>query len=247
MSFFRVTWNQQHDFATLHNWGCNFRCPYCSYKLRSGADGRPGFAAPKPERFLTVPEMKEALLSVKPGKVYVMGGEPSTAAELEEMLEFAKTKLGTTTRLGHTNGSRLAIPFLDGANVGFKAWSGDLHLKITGKPKNLVYDGFRTAAKAGLQLAANMVFIPELIGLFELEGLARFLAEIDEAIPLHIMGYIPVPGQVWRRPNTEEMQEAMQLCRRYLANVASSHLSSEEALNLQNRDDRFKVKIIAGA
>ncbi len=247
MSFFRVTWNEKYDFATLHNWGCNFRCPYCSYKLRSGADGRPGFAAPKPERFLGVSEIKTALLSVKPSKVYVMGGEPSTAPELEEMLKFAKTELGATTRLGHTNGSRLPMPFLDGANVGFKAWDEELHLKITGKPKELVYGSFRAAAKAGLQLAANMVFIPELVGLAELEGLACFLAEIDQSIPFHIMGYIPVPGQTWRRPNTEEMQEAMQLCKRYLTNVNSSHLSSEEALNLQSRDDRFKVKIIAGA
>ena len=176
-----------------------------------------------------------------------MGGEPSSAPELAEMLEFAKTELGASTRLGHTNGSRLPMPFLDGANVGFKAWDEELHLKITGKPKELVYGSFRAAAQAGLQLAANMVFIPELVGLAELEGLACFLAEIDQSIPFHIMGYIPVPGQAWRRPNTEEMQEAMQLCKRYLTNVNSSHLSSEEALNLQNRDDRFKVKTIAGA
>ncbi len=247
MSFSRVTWNPQYDFATLHNWGCNFHCPFCSYKLRSGAAGRPGFAAPKPERFLTVQELKDALLSVKPGKVYFMGGEPTSAPEIEEMLEFAKKELGAVTRLGHTNGSRLTLPHLDGANVGFKAWDEDLHLKITGKTKALVYENFRAAVNDGLDMAANMVFIPELVGLTELEGLACFLAELNPALPFHIMGYIPVPGQAWRRPNTQEMEQALLLCKRYLNHVNSSHLSSDEALNLQNRDDRFKVKIIAGA
>ncbi len=247
MSFSRVTWNPQYDFATLHNWGCNFHCSYCSYKLRSGAAGRPGFAAPKPERFLTVQELKKALLSVKPGKVYFMGGEPTTASEIEEMLEFAKTELGAVTRLGHTNGSRLPLPYLDGANVGFKAWNEELHMKITGRPKSLIYDNFRAAVEAGLKMAANMVFIPELVGLAELEGLVRFLAELNPEIPFHIMGYIPVPGQTWRRPDAQEMEEAMQRCKQYLPHVNCSHLSSEEALNLEARDDRFKVQIIAGA
>ena len=90
MAFYRITWNEKYDFATLHNWGCTFRCPFCSYKLRSGENGRPGFAEPKPERFLSVDEMKEALRRVSPGKVYFMGGEPAVAKELEEMIAFAK-------------------------------------------------------------------------------------------------------------------------------------------------------------
>ena len=50
MAFHRITYHEQYKFATLHNYGCTFRCSFCSYKLRSGADGRPGFAVPKPQK-----------------------------------------------------------------------------------------------------------------------------------------------------------------------------------------------------
>ena len=246
MSFYRITWNEKYDFATLHNWGCTFHCPFCSYKLRSGADGRPGFAEPKPVRFLSVEEQKKALRKISPGKVYFMGGEPTVVRELEEMLTFARRGLGAETRLGHTNGSRLPLPCLDGANVGLKAWSDDLHLSITGKPKSLIYCNFRAAFDSGIKMAANLVFIPGLVGLSELEGVLRFLAGLDRTIPFHIDGYIPIPGQPWRRPTGAEMTEAIQLAESWLDNVKSSHLTSEEALDLTARDDRFKVKIIAG-
>lgn len=246
MAFYRITWNEKYDFATLHNWGCTFRCPFCSYKLRSGENGRPGFAEPKPERFLSVDEMKEALRSVSPGKVYFMGGEPTVAKELEEMIFFAKHELGAETRLGHTNGSRLPLPGLDGANVGLKAWNEELHLSITGKPKSLIYDNFRAAFDFGMKMAANLVFIPELVGLDEMEGVVSFLAGLDRNIPFHIDGYIPIPGLPWKRPTDEEMEEARKLAESYLFHVKSSHLTSEEALNLSARNDRFKVKTIAG-
>lgn len=246
MPFYRITRNEKYDFATLHNWGCTFQCPYCSYKLRSGAEGRPGFAEPKPTKFLTTAEQKDALRRVHPSKVYFMGGEPTVATELEEMLSFAKNDLGAKTKLGHTNGSRLPLPFLDGANVGFKAFSEALHQQITGRPKALIYDNFAKAYDSGLQMAANLVFVPGLVGLQELEGLARFLANLDQEIPLHIMGYIPIPGQPWQRPTDQQMAAALQLARGYLQKVASSHLTAEEALNLTARDDRFEVKIIAG-
>ena len=42
MPFFKITYNQKYRFATLHNFGCTFRCGVCSYKLRSGAEGTPG-------------------------------------------------------------------------------------------------------------------------------------------------------------------------------------------------------------
>ena len=246
MAFYRITYNEKYDFATLHNWGCTFRCPYCSYKLRSGADGRPGFATPKPEKFLSVAEQKKALLEVRPSKVYFMGGEPTVAAELEEMLIFAKEELGAETKLGHTNGCRLPLPCLDGANVGFKAWSEELHLQITGKPKSLIYDNFRNAFHAGVKMAANMVYIPGFVDLDELEGCVKFISSLDREIPFHIDGYIPIPGQPHRRPTDEEMIQAEQLVKSYLPNCRYSHLTSEEALDLSARDDRFRVKRIAG-
>ncbi len=247
MAFFRVTCNRKHGFATVHNYGCCFRCPFCSYKLRSGADGLPGLSTPAPERFLTPEEIRAALLRVRPARVFFMGGEPTLAPELPELLDFAKHTLGAVTRLGHTNGSRLPLADLDGANVGFKAWDPAAHLAVTGRDKELVYGNFERAFAAGTDLAANLVFVPGLIDLDQLEGLAGFLAGLSAEIPFHIMGYIPVPGASWRRPEEAEMAAASTLARRYLKRVECSHLTAEEALDLSRRDDRFRVEVIAGA
>lgn len=245
MSFYRITYHEKYRFATLHNFGCTFRCPVCSYKLRSGADGRPGHAFPKPERYLSVEEMKQALQSVSIEKVFFMGGEPTVAAELPEMLAFAKQVLKAKTYLGHTNGSKLPLPNLDGANVGLKAWDETVHLAYTGRPRQPIFDNFAAAVAAGLEMKANVVYVPGLVDLDQVEAIAAWLATLSKEIPFHVMGYIPVPGQPYQRPTAEQMAEAEGVCRKHLSKVAGSHLTSEQAKDLSARDDRFAVKRIA--
>jgi pyruvate formate lyase activating enzyme len=217
----------------------------CSYKLRSGADGLPGHAYPRPERFLGLDEIKQALRSVAPEKVYFMGGEPTVARELPELLDFARNELGARTYLGHTNGSRLPLPNLDGANVGLKAWDEQVHLAYTGRPKQPIFDNFAAAFRVGLEMKANAVYVPGLVDLDQVEAIAAWLATLSREIPFHIMGYIPVPGQPYARPTDEQMAEAVAVCQKHLAHVAASHLTSTEALDLSARDDRFQVKQIA--
>jgi pyruvate formate lyase activating enzyme len=174
-----------------------------------------------------------------------MGGEPTVSKELPEMLDFVKNVLGVLTYLGHTNGSRLPLPNLDGANVGIKAWDEKIHLQYTGKPKNLIFDNFKAAVHSGLSMKANTVFIPGFVDVDQIEAIASWLADMDRNIPFHIMGYIPVPGQPYRRPNDEQMSAATRAAQRSLRNVAVSHLTSEEAMDLTARDDRFVVRMIA--
>jgi pyruvate formate lyase activating enzyme len=245
MAFYKITYHEKYLFATLHNYGCTFRCPVCSYKLRSGAGGIPGHAHPRPNRYLTVPEMKEALCSIRVEKVFFMGGEPTVAAELPTLLEFAKESLHAKTYLGHTNGSRLSLPHLDGANVGLKAWDEATHLAYTGQPRSKIFDSFAAAHAAGLELKANVVYVPGLVDVDQVEAIAAWLATLSQDIPFHLMGYIPVPGQPYPRPTAEQMAVVVEACKKHLRHVAQSHLSSEQALDLSARDDRFAVRRIA--
>ena len=245
MPFFKITYNQKYRFATLHNTGCTYKCSVCSYKIHSGADGTPGQVYPRPEQFLAADHMKEVLRSVSFDRLLFMGGEPTVAKELPEMLDFGKNTLGVKTYLGHTNGNRLPLPNLDGANVGLKAWDENTHLRYTGRPKRPIFDNFAAAVHAGLDMKANVVFIPGLVDLDQIEAIAQWLAGLNPEIPFHIMGYIPVPGQPYERPTTEQMDAAVRVCERYLRHVDRSHLTTEEARNLTCRDDRFVVEQIA--
>lgn len=205
MAFHRITYNQKYRFATLHNFGCTFRCGVCSYKLRSGTDGLPGLSYPRPEKYLTEDQMKQTLRSVPVDRVFFMGGEPTLAKELPEMLDFAKNALGAGTYLGHTNGSRLPLPNLDGANVGLKAWDESVHQQYTGKPKGPIFANVAAAVAAGLDIKANVVFVPGLVDVDQIEAIASWLANLNPEIPFHVMGYIPVPGQPYPRPTAEQM------------------------------------------
>ena len=245
MAFYKVTYNKKHNFATVHNYGCTFRCPICSYRLASGADGVPGFAYPKPERFLTDDEVKDALRSVSPEHVNFMGGEPTVARSLPEILTFVKNELDAGTALGHTNGSNLDLKDLDSANVGLKAWNEDTHKFITGVDKNKIYSNFRRAAEMGIELSANIIYIPGLVDIDQIEATAEFVSSF-KGVKFHIMGYIPVPGQPYRRPTAAEMKDAQKAAQKHLREVRYSHLTPEQVLSLDRNDDRFDVKVIAG-
>ncbi len=117
------------------------------------------------------------------------------------MLDFGKNTLGARTYLGHTNGNRLPLPNLDGANVGLKAWDEEVHLRYTGRPKQPIFDNFAAAVEAGLDMKANVVFIPGFVDLDQVEAIAEWLASLNPEIPFHVMGYIPVPGQPYERPD----------------------------------------------
>lgn len=241
MAFYKLTYNEQHRFATVHNYGCTFRCPTCSYKLRSGPTGKPGLAYPGPERYLETEEIKEALRCLPIMNLYFMGGEPTVAKDLPELLRFAKEELHVGTRLGHTNGSRIPLPYLDGANVGLKAWDEDLHRTITGQDRNRIFTNVADAHKEGMDLKINVVFVPGLVDLDQVEGVAAWLASVNREIPFHIMGYIPVPGQPYPPPTPEQMAAAETVSRRHLRDVASSLLTPSHALSLADRDNRFAV------
>jgi len=245
MPFHLITYNEKYHFATLHNYGCTFRCNVCSYRLRSGPEGTPGLSYPKPERFLSIHEIKNALASVEAEKVFFMGGEPTLSKDLPDILDFIKNKMKVKTYLGHTNGSNLPMKNLDGANVGLKAWDEKVHLRYTGREKAPIFSNFESAVRANMDMKANMVFIPGFVDIDQIESVASWLADMDPNIPFHIMGYIPIPGQPFQRPNAEQMNEVLRKCKVHLRNVAMSHLSADDALDLTKRDDRFMVRIIS--
>lgn len=245
MPFHKVTFNPEHRFATVHNYGCSHRCPICSYKLHSGPGGRPGLSHPRPDRFLSLDEIFTALRGVAFDQLSVMGGEPTLARDLPALLSWAKQELGVRTLLGHCNGWHIPLENLDGANVGLKAWDAAVHRACTGHPKERIFGNFERAFRAGLELKANVVLIPTWVEADQIEAIARWLAALSPEIPLHIMAYIPVPGQPFPPPSAQQVREAVLAARRHLQHVAASHLSDQQARNLTVRDSRFVVQRIA--
>jgi len=233
MSIYKITYSEKYRRATLHNYGCNFRCRGCTYKLKEN---------PRPKHFPSIEQIQDCLRRLDVEAVHFMGGEPTTNPQLPNLLAFCKHDLGLTTRLGHTNGSGLVIRDLDGSNVSFKAFDEELHREYTGHPAAPLYENFRQSYADGLELRASTVFIPDFGGFDQLEKIISFVGGLDRRIPFHILGYIPVPKAPWRRPTDDEMQQAVDIAQNYVDTVTSSHFTSEQAKDLQQRDDRFAVQ-----
>jgi pyruvate formate lyase activating enzyme len=207
--------------------------------LRSGIAGVPGQSFPRPEAFPILAEFKNALAQLAIDRVFFMGGEPTLAPDLPELLYFAKHELRLETGLGHTNGSRLPLADLDMANVGLKTWEEQLHFKFTGRPKSLIYNNFKAAFHSGIKMKANVILIPGLVEIEQITAIAEWLSRLSPQIPLHVNGYIPVPGQPFKKPSHINVAEVVNACRQYLNTVDSSNISPETAVGLSGRDDRF--------
>ena len=67
-----------------------------------------------------------------------------------------------------------------------------------------------------------------------------FISSIDNEIPFHIIGYIPVPGCIWRRPTQNEMEGAIQIAKKYLKKITYSRLSRWQMQNIRKIDKRFQ-------
>jgi pyruvate formate lyase activating enzyme len=131
---------------------------------------------------------------------------------------------------------------LDGSNVSFKVFDDQLHREYTGHPAAALFENFRRSYQAGLEMRASTVFNPDFGGLEQVQKVAAFVGGLDRNIQFHVLGYIPVPDAPWRRPTDDEMAQAVGIARRYLDTVTFSHFTSEQAKDLEQRDDRFAVR-----
>jgi len=237
MSFHKVTYSAKFKRLTVYNHGCNFRCITCFYRAKR---------QDRPTSILSLETFAEILTRYRKNieRVHFLGGEPTTDPALANFLAVCKQEFKLRTFLGHTNGSLLPLPDLDGANVGVKAFSDELHRKITGFPGSIVLNNIKQAFSGGLELKVNMILIPDLVWFDEIESMAGFLASLDPGIPLHIQGYYPVPNGPKKAPEDNELMEAVHRAKRHLTKVDYILLDQERMLNRPVRDERFQVEVI---
>ncbi len=230
MPYYKVTYSPRFKRANVYNWGCNFDCRGCSYKLNP----------PKKNGFLSVEQVEQVLQGLELERVHFLGGEPSANPALPRLAHFARHKLGVHTKLGHSNGSAMPPQDIEATSVSIKALTEEIHLQYTGVSNAAVLENFAEAYRRGIRVDASSVLIPDLIDCDEIEMIARFIAEIDPQIPYHITGYAPVPGAPWRAPTHNEVGQAVDVAKRHLAYVTHSCLSVEDFFHLEALDPRYE-------
>ncbi|MDD2666561.1 MAG: radical SAM protein [Methanocellales archaeon] len=232
MPLVSVTYCQQYKRANVHTYGCNFKCKGCSYKLNEERSQT---------KTLTLEQVKNALRSLKIKRVHFVGGEPTLCQDIGPIAKFCHEELCVRTKIGHSMGWNMPPNDIDEMNITIKAYSERIHKEYTGAPNKRVLTNFRKIYDQGITLSASTVFIPSLIDLGELEDIAIFIADVDPLIPLHITGYIPVPGTPWRSPNPNEMAKAKQIAKQHLEEVTTSyHQSADDYTRMIKEDSRYQ-------
>jgi len=234
MTIYKITYSKIFRRANIYNYGCNFNCTWCSYKLKNGG---------KPKKFLGIDQIKRILSELDIERIHFLGGEPTIYSELAEIVNFAKNELGVYTKIGHSNGSRPLPEGIDAASISIKTISEKIHIEHAGASNAPVLRNFAEAYERGITLDASSVLIPGLIDCDEIERIARFIADINPDIPYHIVGYVPVPNSPWRKPTPEEVKKAENIAKRHLKNVTSSCLTLKDFLNLRQNIQYRSVRV----
>ncbi|HID93820.1 MAG TPA: radical SAM protein [bacterium (Candidatus Stahlbacteria)] len=229
MSFFyKLTYSGAQKRLSIYNWGCNFNCKICTYKIRSP------YAGEVPLEMKQIkPLIKRMYEEQKINKVHFLGGEPTTNPYLSELVDFINL-LGLTAHLGHTNGTNL-IAGVSSMTISIKAVTANLHLDYTGVSNKRVLENISIAYKNGITIKTNTVFIPNYVDLEEIAKIANFLSSLSPDIPLHIIGYIPVPGLPFRKPHKKEILEAVKRAMNSLHTVTWSLFSKIEEINYKSK------------
>ncbi len=231
-----MSYEEESCTAILCNHGCNWDCSICSYKLRGDL---------QPSRFLSTGVILENLSSVKVKNVVLLGGEPLTCADLDVIVGFAKEELEARVKIAHSNASLLPPEGVDEMGVSLRAVSKRKHQQLTGSPNNKVLANIFKLYDRGIELKMSTILIPEVITLDEIERISEYLASVDEGIPFHITGYIPVPGIPWKSPSLEEMKEAVMVACRHLKNVTCSSLTVKDYLAMTEQDSLHSKRGVA--
>ena len=222
-----MSYEEESCTAILCNHGCNWDCSICSYKLREDL---------QPSRFLSTRMVLENLSSAKVKKVVLLGGEPLTCADLDVIVDYAKEELGARVKIAHSNASLLPPEGVDEMGVSLRAVTKRKHQQLTGVPNNKVLANIYKLHDRGIELRMSTILIPEVITLDEIEKIVEYVASVDESIPFHITGYIPVPGIPWKSPSLEDTKAAVRVAFKHLKNVTCSSLTVKDYMALTEQD-----------
>ncbi|MDR0347650.1 MAG: AmmeMemoRadiSam system radical SAM enzyme [Coriobacteriales bacterium] len=186
---------------SVGSYGCNLSCPFCQNssiaRLRGDRLGQLG--APRIDTRTPNELVETALTLKKRGNIGIAYTYNEPLIGYEFVTDTAKLAheaglLNVIVTNGYVNEAPLValLPHLDAANIDLKGFTQDFYHRV-GAPKGLA------TVKRSIELAAPVIHV-EVTTLIspglndnteEIESLARWLAEIDPHIPLHLTRFHP--------------------------------------------------------
>lgn len=226
---YHVAYEPTLESVSLHFWtNCNLHCRGCLcryeklyWNLYEDPESELANKAPvaPPSNYLSKDEVIELLRPLKIKTILFMGVEPSLDPELPALAQALHEEFHSCNIL-MTNGVKLTdLEHIDSVLFSLKALSEDVHVQYTGKSNKKILRSFTAIHDSGTKLSAISLVIPGLIEAQEIEKIAMFIESIDRNISFMVHAYFAMPNAPWRTANSEEVEAAVKLARKHLANV----------------------------
>lgn len=174
-------------------YGCNFDCVFCQNWSHKDVN----------RNFVSLDELLKTVSNRRVKCICHFGGSPEP--QLPFALKFSRKALDLREDLmicWEWNGAGNSSLALKSAELSFKsngtvkfdlkAWSESLHLLLTGRSSERVKRNFELIGRRFPEvLSATTLLVPYYVDEFEIEGIASFIASIDEKIPYSLLVFHP--------------------------------------------------------
>ena len=198
--------------------GCNLHCQFCqNWQI---AHGNPAFVATSPQKLAELAEQQGPL---NIGVAYTYS-EPIVWFEYVYDAATAVKRRGLKNVLvtnGFINPEPLAelLPLIDAMNIDLKAFNQDFYREVCRGELDAVKQTISKAATS-CHVEVTTLVVPGFNDADEeIAELARWLAAIDPAIPLHLSRYFPRYRMELPATPLESLFRARSIAQRYLRNV----------------------------
>lgn len=209
------------------SWGCNFSCPFC--QNHSIAHGNPITRYIDPEEMLAL-----NLQSRRDGSIGMAFTYNEPMIWYEYILDTARLLKKHDLKVvlvsnGYINPEPLQelLPFIDAANVDLKSFQPGFYRRMCKAGIEGVKESISLMAQK-IHLELTTLIIPgENDQEEEMEGLSRWVADLDPDIPLHLSAYHPAYKMTVPPTSPETLHRLQRVARRSLRFVYAGNLAGE--------------------
>jgi len=229
-NIYHVTYTPELKEAELFFWNCNMECTGCLCKRviwdfllkenpLANLKDPPRETAKPPERFLDFEEVMRLLDKLKFQQVTMGGMEPTLDPQFPKITRALHDRFGSRNVV-FTN--LYEMPSFEDTDIvvfGLMAVTDSLHREYTGVSNKGILENFLKVYQSGKKLGVASLFIPDYIGIQEIERIAKYIASVDKDISLFLRPYLKAGDNPWRPPTHDEIDEALGIAKRHLNKV----------------------------
>ena len=207
--------------------GCSFRCGFCqNWHISQSTDVETRFIGPE--------DLVDIAVREKSFAIAYTYSEP--LVHFEYVLDTSKlARRAGLKNVLVTNGylnprpAGELLPFVDAANVDLKAWDPGFYRHETGGKLEEV-KRFIAEAAGRIHLEVTTLVIPtKNDDPAQIEGIARFIAGLDPAIPLHLSAYHPQHEYTLPPTPAGTVRRLAEVARKHLNHVYVGNLGAESS------------------